>query len=114
MILRLVVAAGVAAVLVACSAAGAGQGADAEPVATTTVDMAKSYRFEPSAISVAPAATVTWTNSDNFTHTVRVDGEVVGEAAPGESLRYTFAEPGTYRYDCSLHPQNMKGTVTVR
>jgi len=32
---------------------------------------------------------------------------------PGESVTHTFATAGTYSYVCSLHPMNMKGTVTV-
>ena len=64
---------------------------DVAAVATDHVDMPKSYRFEPAAISIAPATTVTWTNSDNFTHTVRIDGEVIGQAEPGESITHDFA-----------------------
>ena len=32
---------------------------------------------------------------------------------PGQKVTYTFARPGTYNYDCNLHPNNMKGTVVV-
>jgi plastocyanin len=32
---------------------------------------------------------------------------------PGASTTFAFATPGTYRYQCHLHPQNMRGTVTV-
>ena len=37
--------------------------------------MAKSYRFDPETIEVKAGSTVTWTNDDNFTHTVKVDGQ---------------------------------------
>ena len=37
--------------------------------------MAKSYRFDPETIEVKAGSTVTWTNDDNFTHTVQVDGQ---------------------------------------
>ena len=50
-----------AAVLVAL-AAGCGGAESSEPVATTEVTMAKSYRFDPKVIEVASGATVTWTN----------------------------------------------------
>ena len=111
---RLITAGVLAAVLVACGSGAEGP-ATSEGAATATdqVDMARSYRFEPAAISVAPASTVTWTNSDNFTHNVRIDGEVVGEAEPGQTITHTFDEAGTFRYDCSLHPNDMQGTVTV-
>ena len=61
--------------------------------------------------------TVTWKNDDNFTHTVRLldqDNKVLGTMKPGQTLSYTFSGPGTYRYDCPLHPQNMHGMVIVK
>jgi plastocyanin len=32
---------------------------------------------------------------------------------PGQTATFTFPAPGTYHYQCSFHPQNMKGTVVV-
>ena len=81
--------------------------------AQDTVTMARSYVFEPSEISVDPGATVTWVNEDNFTHTVRIDDEVIGQAAPGESITHDFEESGSFAYDCSLHPKDMRGVVNV-
>jgi plastocyanin len=88
----------------------------AGPVATTEVELPRSYLFRPADIVVRPGATVTWRNADQFTHSVRLldSGEVIGTLAPGASVSFTFATAGTYRYDCSFHPQNMRGTVTVR
>ena len=98
---------------VAAGCSGSTSGADASPVATTTVDMPKSDRFAPPAITVEAGSTVTWMNSDNFTHSVRLEGEEPLVAAPGASVQRTFDTPGTFQYDCSFHPQNMKGTVVV-
>lgn len=95
----------------ASSAPAAGEGGGG--AATDTVSMAKSYTFEPSAITIEPGTTVTWTNDDNFTHTVRISDEVLGQAAPGESLTHEFPDAGSFAYDCSLHPRDMRGTVTV-
>ena len=86
---------------------------EATPVATTTVDLPTSYRFAPVAITVAAGATVTWTNHDNFTHNVALDGVQPFTMAPGESATHTFATPGLYPYVCSLHPKDMKGSVLV-
>jgi plastocyanin len=94
-------------------AAGCGGGEDAEPVATTEVSMAKSYRFEPKVIRVAAGDTVTWTNDDNFTHTVQVDGQEDHEVDRGDSVAITFDTPGTYHYVCTLHRRDMDGTVNV-
>jgi plastocyanin len=32
---------------------------------------------------------------------------------PGKHVTFTFATPGLYHYQCSLHPQNMQGSVQV-
>ena len=106
------------AVVAACAslvavATGCGGAADGAPVATTEVTMAKSYRFSPRTIEVAAGATVTWTNEDNFTHTVRVDGQADHEVGRGESVSITFPKPGTYHYVCTLHRRDMDGEVIV-
>jgi plastocyanin len=95
-------------------AAGCGESESAEPVATTEVAMVKSYRFDPKAIEVDPGESVTWTNDDNFTHTVQVDGEEDHRVERGESVSIAFEEPGTYHYVCTLHSQDMEGEVVVR
>lgn len=95
-------------------AAGCGSsGESSEPVATTEVQMAKSYRFDPKVIEIGAGDTVTWTNEDNFTHTVQVDGQEDHKVDQGESVEITFDEPGTYDYVCTLHSQDMDGTVIV-
>jgi plastocyanin len=99
--------------LASCSGAAGGERA----VATTHVDLPRSYMFAPASIEVPVGSTVTWTNGDQFTHSVRlgrVGGNVVGVMKPGESVHARFDHPGTFPYDCSFHPQNMKGTVHVR
>jgi plastocyanin len=100
-------------VLVLAAACTSGPGGDQSPVATTTVDLPKSYRFAPAAITVEAGATVTWTNSDNFTHNVTLEGVEPLAMAPGERATHTFAVAGVYPYVCSLHPQDMTGSVTV-
>jgi plastocyanin len=98
------------AVLAGCS----GEAADAPSlVVTTTVDLPKSYRFEPAAIEVDAGATVTWTNHDEFTHNVAFDGDAPLAMKPGESVSRAFPTAGTFTYMCSLHPREMRGSVTV-
>ncbi len=87
------------------------------PVETSQVTMAKSYRFDPAVIRVKVGTTVTWVNADNFTHDVTF---TAGPAQfhspplrPGEKTSFTFAQAGEYQYQCSFHPQNMKGKVIV-
>jgi plastocyanin len=99
----------VAVFAVGCS----GQGTS-EPVATTEVAMAKSYRFDPKTIEIEAGQTVTWTNDDNFTHTVKVDGRDDHKVARGERVSIKFDSPGTYHYVCTLHSNDMDGEVIVK
>jgi plastocyanin len=101
-----------AAALVAAGCGGSGE--SSEPVATTQVSMAKSYVFEPKVIEVEAGQTVTWTNDDNFTHTVQVDGQEDHHVEQDDSVSITFDAPGTYHYVCTLHRQDMDGEVIVQ
>ena len=95
---------------------GAAGGAAAAPVHTSTVDLPPSYRFDPAIITVPAGTTVTWTNHDNFTHSVKVETGAdtsVHVMSPGQTAQITFTTPGTYTYVCTFHTQNMRGTVVV-
>jgi len=94
-------------------AAGCGGTQDSEPVATTEVKMVKSYRFDPETIEIQAGQTVTWTNEDNFTHTVEVEGRGDHKVDRGNSVSITFEKPGNYDYVCTLHSHDMSGTVIV-
>jgi plastocyanin len=98
----------------ACNPGANAAEALANPIETTTVDLPPSYKFQPVAIAVAPGSTVTWTNTDNFTHNVRFEGDEPQQMAPGESVTRTFDAVGTFPYVCSLHPNDMSGTVVVQ
>ncbi len=103
-------------VLASCSSGEGSDGKSTEAaVSTDKVDLPRSYKFEPVAIKVEPGTTVTWTNNDQFTHSVRMtDGADFEEVMkPGEEATFEFTEPGLYSYDCSFHAQQMDGTVLV-
>jgi plastocyanin len=116
---RLAVALLATGLLVGCVPGGPATPAQAGRAASpagATVTMAKSYRFEPAGIRVPVGGTVTWINDDNFSHDVHLltsDGWHSQVLKPGETTSHSFAQAGEYAYQCSLHPQNMKGTVTV-
>jgi plastocyanin len=105
----------VALTLLAALAGCGGSGPEAAPVRTDTVDLPKSYRFEPEVIEVDPGTIVTWTNHDDFPHNVHLlDGSDREESLPvGGTAMIPFPDPGTVEYECSLHPQQMQGTVIV-
>ncbi len=103
----------VAVAAVALAGCSDGAAADGSPIATTTVDLPKSYKFMPAAIVVDAGATVTWTNHDDFTHNVSFPDETPLTMKPGESVTRSFPTAGTFDYVCSLHPRDMTGTVAV-
>jgi plastocyanin len=112
-VVRPVVAISLALSLAACGG-GASAAVDASPVATTSVDLPKSYTFAPAAIVVPAGSTVTWSNHDDFTHNVTLpDGTPALTMRPGESVTHAFGTAGSFDYLCSLHPKDMRGRVVV-
>lgn len=96
---------------------------DGGPTVTT-----KLLAYEPEELEVKAGTTVTWTVSDNIGHTVTTgsfelggdglrtsenpDGVIDQPIGPGEDASFTFDEPGTYTYYCSIH-KGMSGVVEV-
>jgi plastocyanin len=102
-----------AVLVLVLGACGADAAASPSPVATASVELPKSYRFAPEAITVPAGTTVTWTNHDDFTHNVAFEGTEAMTMAPGETASLSFAMAGTFPYRCSLHPNDMQGSVLV-
>ena len=73
----------------------------------------KDFAFAPATIKVGVGEALTWTNNDNFTHTVKVDGREDHKVGRGDSVSITFDRPGSYHYICTLHSKDMDGTVIV-
>jgi plastocyanin len=87
----------------------------ASPIAVQEVKVEiKDLAFSPQTIEVPVGTTVTWTNEDVTQHTVVSEDKLFGSEIlqKGDTFSYTFDEPGTYDYICSLHP-SMKGQVVV-
>jgi plastocyanin len=92
---------------------GPAKATDAAPVLTDQVNLPPSYKFEPAVIQVTVGTTVTWTNHDHFTHSVEMQNQDDRVLKPGESVAITFDQPGTYDYECTYHPHDMRGKVIV-
>jgi plastocyanin len=78
----------------------------------------KNFAFDPSTLTVKTGTAVTWTNQDSAPHIVVSDtGSPAAfssdSLSTGASYKFTFAQPGTYTYHCSIHP-SMKGTIIVQ
>ena len=71
--------------------------------------------FTPANFTVKVGVAVTWVNHDGTAHTVTSKGSNLfdsGNVRTGELYKYTFTQPGTYQYYCTLHPW-MTGTIIV-
>lgn len=72
--------------------------------------------FSPSTRSVASGTRVTWVNRDGQAHTTtRGAGQESwnsGVLNANQSFSHTFDTPGTYPYECTLHP-GMNGSIIV-
>lgn len=107
------------------SADGGGAGGAGGEEATVTT---KLLSFEPQKLTVEAGTTVTWTDSDEIAHTVTTgtfklggddlrttenpDGTIDEPLSAGQEVSYTFTEPGTYTYYCSIH-KGMTGEIVV-
>ncbi len=74
-----------------------------------------SFQFAPQNLTVKAGATVTWTNKDDVPHTVVSTTKKFrsGVLNTDGKFSFTFNNPGTYEYFCSVHPQ-MTGKVIVQ
>jgi plastocyanin len=87
------------------------------PAASAQDDMTVSIQdffFDSGQLTVAPGTTVTWVNKGQAPHTTTADDGTwdSGTLQPGEDFSFTFDQPGTYTYHCSIHP-DMTASVKV-
>ena len=102
------------AVALALSACGAGEASTATTGDATTgpTVVIRDLAFDPETLTVGAGDTVTWRWDDGA-----IDHDVVGDGFRSDvmsegTFRHQFEEPGTFEYECSLHP-NMTGTIEV-
>jgi plastocyanin len=115
--------------LAGCGATSSGGGGSSAPTTATattapatTMGQVKiteqngKYGFDPAMTTVAKGTTVTWMNASDAPHTVTSDaGSTLASstlAPSGGTFSFTFMQPGTYTYHCTIHPY-MKGTIVV-
>ncbi len=87
------------------------------PRATLAEDAAvqiDDFAFSPPSLTVKAGTTVTWRNKDDIPHTVASSKRLFKSGAldTADSYSFTFNEPGSYQYFCSLHP-HMTATSVV-
>ena len=107
------------------SASATGGSGATTPAGETTVSI-QGFAFTPQTLTVPAGTKVTWTNDEATAHDVTsTDGPGIdaattdlfasGTLGQGDSFSFTFAEPGTYHYECTIHAsmQTMHATVVV-
>jgi amicyanin len=79
---------------------------------TVTID---NFSFTPQELTVPVNTTVTWVNHDDIPHTVKDTQKRFKSSTldTDEKYSFTFTEPGTYDYFCTIHPK-MTGKIIVK
>jgi plastocyanin len=102
-----------AAAAVALIATGCASRGSADPL--TSVEgpavAVRDYQFEPASLTVEAGATVTWVWEGRAPHDVVGQGFESPDQSSG-TFRHTFGQPGTYAYECTIHP-GMEGSIVV-
>ena len=112
-----------AACLAGAAAAPAGAGKAPKPKLVTVAD----FYFGPSSVTVGKAGIVKWVwASTNYeSHDVHLKKGPKGlkqkgtystktTAVTNATFKHAFPTPGVYRFICTIHPTQMKMTVTVK
>ena len=106
----------------ATSADGGNQTTVVMPLGSSAATSGDGY--EPDPVTVSPGGSVIWDNQDNALHTAtsgnpetavtdgKFDTGLLGANQASEPITMP-AEPGEYKYFCTLHPF-LVGTVTVQ
>jgi len=88
------------------------------PVTAATVQATPSEQFTPNVVTLVTGGTVTIAFG-SLAHNVFFDGAPAGAPAnitapsSNKSATLTFTQPGTFVYNCHIHP-GMHGTVVVK
>jgi plastocyanin len=86
-----------------------------EKPGTTTVTI-DNFSFAPMQLEIKAGTEVTWINKDDVPHTVVSDDHKLFKSRAldtDEKFSFTFKDPGTYEYFCSVHPK-MTGKIVVK
>lgn len=77
------------------------------------------YEFEPSSITIKAGTVVVWMNNSDGKHTVTSKLDAPGAfntpqpVSQNQTFAVLFTQPGTYHYQCTIHPKTMQAVITV-
>jgi plastocyanin len=119
-------AVGILAIVAALQGAAAASAQAPRPPKPTIVTVNDFY-FGPSSVTIRKGRAVKWVWSElnTYPHDVHLKQGPKGlkkratystrtSAVTGATFKKTFERPGTYRYVCTIHPSEMKLTLTVK
>jgi len=113
---RNALAAAMAALALATTAAAPGQAAPAKLaiVPAKPVIHIENFSFTPPKITVKAGTTVTWINGDDIPHNIVARNGAFRSKVldTNDSFSFQFPKSGTYLYFCCIHP-HMVGQVIV-
>lgn len=74
-----------------------------------------NFTFTPQTLTVERGTKVTWTNRDDVPHTVKsTEKKFLSKTLDtDDTFSFTFTEPGTYDYFCTVH-SHMTGKIVVK
>lgn len=72
----------------------------------------QNFSFSPAELKVKAGTTVTWTNNDSTTHSIKSASFNSAPLSPGNSFQFKFDAAGTFDYTCGIHP-SMQGKIVV-
>jgi len=90
--------------------------AEAPAQAATQEVKIDNFSFAPQTITIPVGTTIHWTNRDDIPHTVVSEDKTTFKSKvldTDQDFAYTFSQPGTFNYFCSVHPK-MTATVVVK
>jgi len=86
--------------------------------AHTITVVQRGLQLSRDSVTISRGDRIVFTNEDDVIHNIHIFGpndfdKDLGLQKPGKALNYTFAQAGTYRVRCNIHP-SVKMTVVVK
>lgn len=112
--LRLLVAAGTFAFLLAAGPRGTAAETSTSLAASVLTIHIKDFKYNPTPATIHVGDRVTFVNDDAEAHTATGDDKSFDSAGldGGRTWQHVFAKAGTFHYFCELHPY-LKATIVV-
>lgn len=74
----------------------------------------KGVKFTPETVTIKAGETVEWSFNDGQTEHQVKGATFESEVQSTGTFTHTFDQAGTSTYQCTIHPEQMKGIVVVQ